>query len=117
MVGLLHTKHKRARLLYFASCEKLTEKLIADISFRKENLCTVLTEFAAEDGTYFDFICKSRFADELSDASDSEKELSSLVNGILDDLTALAPTDELKRRWYAYYGSKMTAKLFAPSKK
>ena len=77
----------------------------------------VLDEFAAEDGTYFDFICKSRFADELSDASDSEKELSSLVNGILDDLTALAPTDELKRRWYAYYGSKMTAKLFAPSKK
>ncbi|MCI8413194.1 MAG: hypothetical protein HFE47_03765 [Clostridia bacterium] len=51
MVGLLHTKHKRARLLYFASCEKLTEKLIADISFRKENLCTVLTEFAAEDGS------------------------------------------------------------------
>lgn len=72
----------------------------------------VLDEFAAEDGTYFDFICGTTFVDEVSDASDSEKELSALVNGILADLSALAPADELKRKWYEYYGMKKTAKLF-----
>lgn len=77
-----------------------------------EAIGSVLDEFSSEDKTYFDFICACAFADESSDAGDSEKELSALVNGILDDLTALAPADELKQKWYLYYGRKKTEKMF-----
>ena len=80
-----------------------------------EAISSVLYEFSSEDKTYFDFICGSAFADEDSDASDSEKQLSALVNGIFDELTKLAPAAELKRKWYLYYGKKMTAKLFGTS--
>ncbi|MDE6401199.1 MAG: TetR/AcrR family transcriptional regulator [Clostridiales bacterium] len=77
-----------------------------------EEIRSVLDEFAVEDRTYFDFICASVYVDELSDASDSEKELSALVNGIFADLTALADRDELKKLWYAYYGRIKTEKMF-----
>lgn len=74
----------------------------------------VLDEFSVEDKTYFDFICTSVFADELSDRSESEKQLSALVNGIFTDLTALVPASELKAKWYAYYGEKKTKDMFSP---
>lgn len=51
MCGLIYTKSKKRRANYFASCVRLTDKLIADISFRKENLLTILKEFAATDQT------------------------------------------------------------------
>ena len=75
---------------------------------------SVLDEFAAEDRTYFDFICASPFVPpESVEASDSEKELSSLVCGILDDLTALCPREQLLDKWYAYYGRIKTEKMFS----
>ncbi len=73
---------------------------------------SVLNEFAIEDGAYFDFICSQRHAPDDGDASQSEKDLSALVCGILDDLTALAPRDELKVKWYSYYGKVKTAGMF-----
>ncbi|MCX4314684.1 MAG: TetR/AcrR family transcriptional regulator [Clostridia bacterium] len=72
----------------------------------------VLDEFATEDRTYFDFIGASAYADELSDAPQSQKELSALINGIADDLTVLAPLDELKSKWYGYYGMIKTKQMF-----
>lgn len=72
----------------------------------------VMDEFATEDRVYFDFICGSKYASALSDATESEKQLSSLVNGILDDLTALAPREELINKWYIYYGRYKTAGMF-----
>ena len=75
----------------------------------------VLDEFSVEDKTYFDFICASGFADELSDRSDSEKELSALVDGIFADLTSLLPAAELKAKWYAYYGEIKTKSMFRGS--
>ena len=77
-----------------------------------ESVRAVLDEFATEDKTYFEFICASAYADGDSDASESEKELSALVNGILTDLTELYPVDRLKMRWYAYYGRIKTEKMF-----
>lgn len=77
---------------------------------------SVLDEFAAEDRTYFDFICSSTFADRDSDRTDSEKELSALVDGIFDDLSALYPIDELKRMWFLYYGKIKTEKMFGAKK-
>lgn len=49
MIGLAYTKKNKSRVTYFESCVKLTEKLIADISFRRDNLCTILCEFAQND--------------------------------------------------------------------
>ena len=45
------------------------------VADKLDEVRAVLDEFAVEDKTYFDFICGCTFADELSDASDSEKEL------------------------------------------
>lgn len=75
-----------------------------------------LDEFAREDGVYFDFICSSQYASAVSDASDSSKRLSALVEDIFSDLTILLPQDELKRRWYTYYGKYKTAKMFDVAK-
>lgn len=83
------------------------------VSEKLADVKAVLDEFVAEDKTYFDFICSSEFADELSDRSDSEKELSALVDGIFADLTALVPAAELKAKWYAYYGEKKTGSMFS----
>lgn len=77
-----------------------------------EAIGSVLDEFSSEDRVYFEFICNCAYAGDDVDAADSEKELSALVNGILEDLTVLAPADELKRRWYLYYGRKKTEKMF-----
>lgn len=49
MVGLYCRKRKRRRPEYFAACTKLTDKLIGDISFRHENLFTILQTFSAEN--------------------------------------------------------------------
>lgn len=72
----------------------------------------VLDEFAAEDKVYFDFVCSSAYASPASDASESEKKLSEMVSGILSDLTAIVPEDELKQKWYAYYGKYKTSRMF-----
>ncbi len=69
----------------------------------------LLDEFAEGDRTYFDFICAS--GDAAPD-SDSAARLSALVSDILDDMTVLAPVDELKARWYSYYGRIKTQSLF-----
>ena len=71
-----------------------------------------LDEFAREDGIYFDFICNSVYASPVSDASDSEKQLSALITGILGDLSALQSEAELKKAWYAYYGAYKISKMF-----
>ena len=49
MIGLMLYKRKQSRIKYFESAVRLTEKLISDISFRRESLTTVLTEFSRED--------------------------------------------------------------------
>lgn len=71
-----------------------------------------LDEFARDDGVYFDFICSSVYASPESESSDSEKKLSALIADIFDDLTALMPADELKHKWYTYYGKYKTSKMF-----
>lgn len=73
----------------------------------------VLDEFVAEDRTYFDFICSCAYASVADpEATASQKELSALVSGIMDDLSALAPKDKLAEMWYNYYGRIKTAKMF-----
>ena len=71
-----------------------------------------LDEFAAEDGIYFDFICSSVYSSPVSDGTESEKKLSALISGILSDLSALMPEEQLKNLWYAYYGKYKTSKMF-----
>lgn len=92
-----------------------TAVILKNNSEADEKLAAVryaLDEFAREDGIYFDFICNSVFASPVSDASDSEKQLSALITGILGDLTVLMPEAELKKAWYAYYGEYKTSKMF-----
>lgn len=84
----------------------------ADADEMKSAVKSVLDEFAEDDRTYFDFVCEGKFAAADSDASESAKQLSELVCGIFDDLTALAPRDELKRKWFEYYGRIKTNGIF-----
>lgn len=51
MLGLAHTKAKRARVRYFASCVRLAETLIAEISFRRATLTEVLRAFCESDAS------------------------------------------------------------------
>lgn len=74
MIGLLYTKSKKARVDYFHACVKLSDKLIADISFRKDNLFTILQEFAATD--------KSALKEQIARFSESPYEPLT-VNGKL----------------------------------
>lgn len=71
----------------------------------------VLDEFVRDDRVYFDFVCASEHADGETDGS--RKALSDLVGEILGELSLLAPEEELKRRWYAYYGRVKTERMFA----
>lgn len=111
-------KDEIVRLLCIERLELLRREIdviIKNDADRDEKLSAVryaLDEFAREDGVYFDFICASAYCSELSDAADDEKKLSALISGILSDLSALMPLDELKRKWYAYYGEYKTAKMF-----
>lgn len=86
----------------------------ADLDEKLAAVKYALDEFAAEDRVYFEFIGSSTYAAELSDASDSEKQLSALIAGILADLSVLMPVSELKERWYSYFGKYKTAKMFDP---
>ncbi len=83
---------------------------------REEKLAAVkyaFDEFAHVDKVYFDFICSSTYAPPISTASESERQLSVLIDDIFFDLTALIPKSELKQKWYAYYGEYKTAKMFS----
>ncbi len=51
MIGLAHMKNKKRRVSYFRSLVKLCDKLISEIAFRKENLNSILKEFASSDNT------------------------------------------------------------------
>ena len=51
LLGIAYAKRKKGKVEYFRSCVRLTETLIAEISFRRENLVDVLTEFAQNDTT------------------------------------------------------------------
>lgn len=51
MVGLIMLKRRKNRVEYFSSLVKLSDKLISEISFRKENLTVVLKEFAQDEKT------------------------------------------------------------------
>ncbi|MCH5156148.1 MAG: TetR/AcrR family transcriptional regulator [Clostridiales bacterium] len=129
-------KYSKATVyVYFSSKDEIVRRLCIDRLdlFRREigvilkndagldeKLAAVryaLDEFAQEDGVYFDFICASAFCSPVSDGTDSEKQLSALVLGILNDLTALMPEAELKKAWYAYYGEYKTAKMFTDGEK
>ena len=94
--------------------------ILKNNSDRDEKLAAVryaLDEFVREDGIYFDFICESDYCSPVSDASDSEKQLSALITGILGDLSALMPESDIKKAWYAYYGEYKIAKMFGDSDK
>lgn len=84
----------------------------AETDERLHEIKSVLDEFAAEDRAYFDFVCDSEFAAPDGEQDSGKKQLSELVAGILDDLTALMPREQLLARWYAYYGKIKTAKMF-----
>ncbi len=68
----------------------------------------VIKEFASEDGVYFDFV-----TERCGDGSEVSAALEECVNGIISDLGALAPVEELKRKWYELYGRIKTEKMFA----
>lgn len=113
MFGLLHVRRKKARVNYFASCEKLTEKLIIDISFRRENLCTILQEYAQEDETelksqinrfcdcpYGKFVVTEKFL------KSGEKQLVSdffTSLGMCDASTQVNELHNFKKRFEAVY--------------
>lgn len=79
-----------------------------DEKFRE--IANVIKEFAAEDGAYFDFVCESKFDE--NEADDDKRALSELVNGIADDVSALAPIEIVRQKWYALYGEIRTKKMF-----
>lgn len=49
MFGLARYKKQKSKPLFFASCVRLTERLIADISYKQEQLPTLLASFAQSD--------------------------------------------------------------------
>ena len=49
MFGLMIVRRKQSRIKYFESALRLTEKLITDVSFRRETLLNVLSEFSNDD--------------------------------------------------------------------
>lgn len=49
MIGLFRYKRKKSRVQYYASCLSLTDKLICDVSYRRDALPSVLREFAEND--------------------------------------------------------------------
>lgn len=49
MLGLAHAKSKRARVRYFDACVRLTDVLIAEMSFRRDGLTDVLCAFAENE--------------------------------------------------------------------
>lgn len=49
MLGLAHTKSKRSRVRYFDACVRLTDVLIAEMSFRRNGLTDVLNAFAENE--------------------------------------------------------------------
>lgn len=96
----------------------LVVKSDLDTAAKLAEVGSVFDEFAAEDGTYFDFVAARAFTKPEPQGDDGAgeraalSELKALVSGIFDDLTALAPEDELKRMWYEFYGRKKTAAMF-----
>lgn len=70
----------------------------------------LLLEFAKEDGTYFDFAVRTCGGEK--EPTGSQAELDGLVEGIMDDLEVLADKNELKEKWYAFYGKLKTQKMF-----
>ncbi|MDE6294381.1 MAG: TetR/AcrR family transcriptional regulator [Clostridiales bacterium] len=111
-------KDEIVRLLSIDRLEILRRELAviikndAEIDEKLAAVRYALDEFASEDGVYFDFVCASVYASPLSERSESEVKLSELISGILSDLTALMPEEQLKNSWYAYYGKYKTAKMF-----
>lgn len=103
LLSIERLKLMRKELALVVKNDMSTEEKFAEIK-------SVFDEFYNEDRVYFDFICASAHADE--NGSDSERELSALVDGILADLTTLAPEPELRRRWYYYYGRIKTGGMF-----
>ncbi|MDE6201307.1 MAG: TetR/AcrR family transcriptional regulator [Clostridiales bacterium] len=112
------SKDEIVRMLSIDRLELLRQEIgviLKNNADRDEKLAAVryaFDEFAAEDKVYFDFITDSVYAMPISNATDSERQLSELIDGILYDLTALMPMPELKQRWYAYYGEYRTSKMF-----
>lgn len=100
------------RLTLFRSELKLLIKSDLELSEKLTEIRSVFTELATEDRVYFDFVCDKVTAELSDSATDSEKALASLVDGILTDLTALLPRDELLNKWYAFYGKTKTNKMF-----
>lgn len=94
------------RLELMRSELKLLVKSDLDTEEKFAEIKKTLDEFATEDRVYFDFVCAMR-GDESYAA-----ELKRDIADILSDLTALAPEDELKSRWYAYYGRIKTQGMF-----
>ena len=68
----------------------------------------VFNELSSEDKVYFDFICERG----VGASTEREIELKSLIDDIIDGLTAIADRQTLAEKWYLYYGRKKTAALF-----
>lgn len=94
MVGLIYTKSKKSRVEYFESCIKLTDKLISDISFRKENLLDILREFQADEKTelknHIGKFCDSPFEKFSADGKILKADEKRLLN---DFFASLGSTD------------------------
>lgn len=112
------SKDEIVRLLAISRLELLRRELgvilknKADSEEKLLAIKCVFDEFAGDDGVYFDFVCSSTHASRRENASESEIELSTLIDGIMSDLGSLIPIAELKQKWFSYYGKYKTAKIF-----
>lgn len=84
----------------------------AELDEKLDALALALDEFASNDKVYFDFICASVYAPPLSDRSESEIELSALIDGIVTDLSAIVAPVALKDKFYYYYGKYKVSAMF-----
>lgn len=73
----------------------------------------ILTEFATEDGVYFDFVTSRVDAGKINESTDIGLDLINRVQDIFDALTDLCDRETLRKKWYAFYGKMKTEKMFA----
>lgn len=113
MLGLWRWKEKKRRVTYLGSLVKLTDTLIAEISFRKDNLFSVLTAFAESEngdlGRHIGAFCAAPYAPmELSGKLLTETEKREVTEffsslGGSDAATQLLELENRKRTFSAWY--------------
>ena len=113
MFGLMIVRHKQGRIKYFDSAVRLTEKLISDVSFRRENLVTVLSEFSSEDKSelkkHIDAFIKSPYENPVISGKLLKPEEKRLLKeyfsslGVTDTQTQISELNSYKSRFEQIY--------------